>query len=67
MTSMYVEGSRNAALQTFVESHGAHVVGKALGVNAGGPESDTQHTRSQPGTWSGTHQLPSDRWVPGAH
>lgn len=58
---------RNAALQTFVESHGAHVVGKALGVNAGGPEFDTQHTQSQPGPWSGTYQLPSDRWVTGAH
>lgn len=58
---------RNAALQTFVESHGAHVVGKALGVNAGGPEFDTQLTQSQPGPRSGTHQLPSDRWVTGAH
>lgn len=72
MTSTCVEGSRNAALQTFVQSRGAHVVGKALGVNAGGPKSDTQHTQSQAGPWSGTHQLlgltdqpvQPNEWVP---
>lgn len=64
ITSTSVGGSGNAVLQKFVESHGANVVLRPLLYM----QEDLNLVQTkQPGTWGGTRQLPSDRWVPGAH